>query len=170
MITCRNLDMQAGVRAGVFHLLHVFRCQTSVSGGARHGQTVAASALEQHACDSYAAAMTRLDGAYRILPQVEEVSFQAPVSIGDLLRFQSHVAHTARRPEDPTLVCTGGDTTFTCPQKHLCAGVLLGDCSCKWPASMHKFPSMLQGRVHVEIVASVMKPEVASSKVRESPA
>lgn len=36
--------------------------------------------------------------------QVEEVSFRSPVSIGDLLRFQSHVAHTVRRHNDPTTV------------------------------------------------------------------
>ena len=61
----------------------------------------------------------RPDVKYHILPQVEEVSFQAPVSIGDLLRFQSHVAHTARRPDDPTLVCNGGDITYTCTQMRL---------------------------------------------------
>lgn len=106
-------------------------------------------------CD---AKVHRPGGDYHILPQVEEVSFQAPVSIGDLLRFQSHVAHTARRPDDPTLVCNDGNTAFTCPQKH--------QTFTQTPAGMQSTPSMLQGRVHVEVVASVMKPEVASSKVR----
>ncbi len=32
--------------------------------------------------------------------QVDQVTFQSPVSIGDLLRFKSHVVHTARNADD----------------------------------------------------------------------
>lgn len=63
-------------------------------------------------------------GVRPVFLEVEEVSFRSPVSIGDLLRFQSHVAHTVRRHNDPTT-----------------------------------------GKVHVEVVASVMRPEMASSQV-----
>ncbi len=43
-------------------------------------------------------------GARPVFVEVDRVTFQSPVSVGNLLRFKSHVLHTQRQQDDPTQV------------------------------------------------------------------